>query len=93
MLPHLNLYLGSGIATDGGSEQDVTATIQKARTAFLLLRPVWGSKEIFLRTKRFSYQCEDRLAVRAETWRVTNIITDKVQAFVNRCLRYIIWFR
>ena len=29
----------------------------------------------------------------AETWRVTKNITDKIQAFVNRCLRYILGVR
>ena len=43
-------YLGSVIAVDGGTERDVLARIGKARTEFLLLRPVWRSKEISLRT-------------------------------------------
>lgn len=33
-------YLGSVISTDGGSEQDAQAKIGKARSAFLLLRPI-----------------------------------------------------
>jgi len=44
-------YLGSVIAVDEGTERDVLVRIGKARTAFLLLRPVWRSKEISLRTK------------------------------------------
>ena len=44
-------YFQSVIATDGGSEQYVVVRIDKARIAFLLLRPVWRLKEIFLRTK------------------------------------------
>ena len=46
-------YLQSVIATDARSEQYVIVVlrINKARIAFLLLRPVWRLKEIFLRTK------------------------------------------
>ena len=36
-------YLGSVIAVHGSSERDVLVRIGKARTAFLLLRPVWRS--------------------------------------------------
>jgi len=44
-------YLGSVIAVDGGTKMDVLVRIGKARTAFLLLRPVWRSKKISLQTK------------------------------------------
>ena len=65
-------YLGSVIAVDGGSERDVLVRIGKARTAFLLLRPVWGSKEISLRTKLriFNTNVKTVLMYGAETWRV-----------------------
>ena len=88
-------YLGSVIATDGGPEQDVLVRIGKARTAFLLLRPVWRSKEIFLRAnlRIFNTNVKTVLMYGAETWRVTKNITDKVQAFVNWCLRYILGIR
>ena len=42
-------YLRSVIAVDGGTERDVLVRIDKARTAFLLLRPVWRSKDIPLK--------------------------------------------
>jgi len=44
-------YLGSVIAVDGGTELDLLVRISKARTAFLLLRPVRRSKKICLQTK------------------------------------------
>ena len=44
-------YQGRVIAVDGGTERDVLARIGKARTSFLLLRPVWRSKEISMRSK------------------------------------------
>ena len=88
-------YLGSVIAVDGGTEWDVLVRIGKARTAFLLLRPVWRSKEISLRTKLriFKTNVKTVLMYGAETWRVTKNITDTTQAFVNRCLCYILGIR
>jgi len=88
-------YLGSVIAVDEGTERDVLVRIGKAGTAFLLLRPVWRSKEISLRTKLriFNTNVKTVLMYGAETWRVTKNITDKTQTFVNRCLRYILGVR
>ena len=44
-------YLGSVISTDGGSERDVQTRIGKARSAFLLLKTLWRSKNLSLKTK------------------------------------------
>ena len=44
-------YLGSVIAVDESSERDMLVRTGKARTAFLLLRPVWRSKNISLKIK------------------------------------------
>ena len=87
-------YLGSVIAVDGGTG-DVLARIGKARTAFLLLRPVWRSKEISVRTKLtiFNTNVKSVLMYGAETWRVTKKISAKIQAFTNRCLRNILGVR
>ena len=63
--------------------------------AFLLLRPVWRSKEISLRTKLriFNTNVKSVLMYGAETWRVTKKISAKIQAFTNRCLRNILGVR
>ena len=88
-------YLGSVITVDGGTERDVLVRIGKARTAFLLLRPVWRSKELSQRTKLriFNTNVKSVLMYGAETWRVTKKISDKIQAFTNRCLRNILEVR
>ena len=88
-------YLGSVIAVDGGTERDVLVRIGKARTTFLLLRPMWRSKETSLRTKLriFNANVKSVLMYRAETWRVTKKISAKIQAFTNRCLRTILGVR
>ena len=44
-------YLGSVIAKDGGADKDIKARIGKARSAFLILKPVWRSKVISQSTK------------------------------------------
>ena len=88
-------YLGNVIAVHGGTERVALAKICKARTAFLLLRPVWSSKEISLRTKLriFNTNVKSVLMYGAETWRVTKKISAKIQAFTNRCLRNILGVR
>ena len=85
-------YLGSVIAVDGGTERDVLARIGKARTAFLLLRPVWRSKAVSLRTKLRIFNTNVKLVLMygAEAWRVTKNISAEIQAFTNRCLRNIL---
>ncbi len=45
------VYLGSMIDIQGGTERDVTARIGKARTAFVLLKNTWSSREISIATK------------------------------------------
>ena len=77
-------YLGSMIGV-GGTERDVLVRIGKARTAFLLLRPVWRSKVISLRIKLriLNTNVKSVLMYGAETWRVTKNISAKIQAFTN----------
>ena len=88
-------YLGSVIAIDGGTERDVRVRNGKARTAFLLLRPVWRSNVISLRTKLriFNTNVKSVLKYGAETWRVTKNNSAKIQALTNRCLRNILGVR
>ena len=45
-------YLGNIITTTEGSDEDVEARCKKAQAMFYMLRPVWKSKYISLRTKR-----------------------------------------
>ena len=44
-------YLGSIVNTTGGSDEDVESRSRKAQAVFYLLRPIWKSKYISLRTK------------------------------------------
>ena len=84
-------YLGSNISKDGGSDQDIQVRIEKERTAFAILTPVWRSKVIARKTKLriFNTNLKSVLLYGSETWRVTKSTSNKLQSFVNRCLRSI----
>ena len=45
------VYLGSTITKQGGTDEDVTSRIGKARGAFIMLKKVWTSKEISTENK------------------------------------------
>ena len=89
-------YLGSIVDTTGGTDQDIKIRIGKARTAYILLRKIWNSRELSRPTKIriFNSNVKAVLFYGAETRR-TNVSSDKrVQSFVNKCLRRIlrIWW-
>lgn len=44
-------YLGSVIGKDGGADKDIQMRIGKARTAFIMLKPIGNSKNISAKTK------------------------------------------
>ena len=85
-------YLGSMISNQGGTEADVNARIGKARTAFTLLKNIWSSRDIKQKTKIkiFNSNVKSVLLYGAETWRTTKSTTNKVQTFMNKCLRRIL---
>ena len=85
-------YLGSIISSQGGTDADVKARIGKARTSFLLLKNIWNSREIRETTKIriFNSNVKSVLLYGAETWRINKITINKVQTFINKCLRRIL---
>ena len=84
-------YLGSKINKTGCTEEDTKVRIQKARGAFLILSKIWKSKLIKLKTKMriFNSSVKSVLLYSSETWRITKHRVNKIQTFVNRCLRRI----
>ena len=84
-------YLGSIVSTNGGSDDDVTLRIAKARAAFHKLQKIWDSRSISRNTKLslFNSCVKSVLLYGSETWRVTDNITNKLQVFINTCLRRI----
>ncbi|VDO57621.1 unnamed protein product [Schistosoma margrebowiei] len=88
-------YLGSIIDEQGGSDADVKARIGKARAAYLQLRNGWSSKQLSTNTKVriFNTNVKTVLLYGAETWRTTKAIIQKIQVFINSCLRKILQIR
>lgn len=89
---HIFTYLGSVVTSDGGADEDVKSRIGKARQAFNTLRPVWNSTSISTKTKLqiFTTNVKSVLLYGSETWRVTRSISNKLQTFINKCLRRIL---
>ena len=88
-------YLGSIIAKDGGADSDVMSRIKKARQSFGSLNSVWRSTQIsrHLKLKLFKSNVLSVLLYGSETWKVTATSTQKLQVFVNKCLRRILKIR
>ncbi|VDP34460.1 unnamed protein product [Schistosoma margrebowiei] len=88
-------YLGSIIDEHGGSDADVKARIGKARAAYLQLRKVCKSKQLSTNTKVriFNTNVKTVLLYGEETWRTTKAIIQKIQVFINSCLRKILQIR
>ena len=61
----------------------------------MLLRPVWHTTSISLKTKLriFSSNVKSVLLYGSETWRLTAMLINKIQVFVNKCLRRILGIR
>ena len=84
-------YLGSVFDHQGGTDRDVTARIGKARAAFVMLKNIWASGGISMRTKLriFNSNVKSVLLYGCETWRTTHTMQRKFQTFFNTCLRCI----
>ena len=85
------VYLGSIVDQQGGTDQDVTARVGKARRAFNMLRKFWASRDISMLTKLriFNSNVKSVLLYGCETWRTTKTMLRKIQTFINTCLRRI----
>ena len=85
------VYLGSIIDAQGGTDRDVKARIGKARAAFVTLKNIWRAKDIKTSTKLriFNSNVKSILLYGCETWRTTKTMQQKIQTFINTCLRHI----
>nr|KAG5698684.1 hypothetical protein BaRGS_022572 [Batillaria attramentaria] len=85
------VYLGSVVDGQGGTDRDVTARIGKARAAMVMLKNVWASKVVSIRTKLriFNSNVKSVLLYGCETWRTTKTMQQKIQTFLKTCLRRI----
>ena len=89
------VYLGSVIDKQGGTDRDVAARIGKARGAFVTLKNIWAAKEINIKTKLriFNSNVKTVLLYGCETWRTTKKMLQRIQTFINSCLRRIYHIR
>nr|KAG5686531.1 hypothetical protein BaRGS_012212 [Batillaria attramentaria] len=85
------VYLGSVVDGQGGTDRDVTARIGKARAAMVMLKNIWASKVVSIRTKLriFNSNVKSVLLYGCDTWRTTKTMQQKIQTFLNTCLRRI----
>lgn len=88
---HKTLYLGAVIADSGGTQDDVKNRINRARTAFAILNPVWKSSLLSntIKIRIFRTNVLSVLLYASESWLMSQTIASKIQVFVNRCLRRI----
>ena len=89
------VYLGSVVDQQGGTDRDVTARLGKARAAFVVLKNIWASGGIRMRTKLciFNSSVKSILLYGCETWQTTQMMQQKIQTFFNTCLRRIYKFQ
>lgn len=85
-------YLGSIITEKGGTHEDVNYRLSKAKAAFSTLIAIWKDKNLATTTKIriFKTNVLSVLLYGSESWLTTKVLDNKLQCFVNRCLRYIL---
>ena len=83
------IYLGSVVDKLGGTDADIKARKGKARSAFKKMKNVWSSAMLSTRIKVriFNSTIKPVLMYGSETWRMNSTPINKVQSFVNSCLR------
>ncbi|VDO74015.1 unnamed protein product [Schistosoma margrebowiei] len=71
------------------------ARIGKARAAHLQLKNIWNTKQLSTNTKIriFNTNVKTVLLYGAETWTTTKVITQKIEVFINNCLRKVLRIR
>jgi hypothetical protein len=88
-------YWGREVSADGGAIEDVKTRIKKANGTFVQLYPLRKCTNISRKSKIHisSSNVKSVLLYVCETWKVTTQITNKLLAFVNRCLPIILGIR
>ena len=89
-------HIGSIIDTKRGVTADIKAPIKKARQSFTRLKPVWRASNLTKKTilKIFNSNVKYVMLYGSETWCLTKVNENRLQTFINKCLRYIlaIWY-
>lgn len=84
-------YLGCTVTKTGGTDADIDKRINKARHAYFTLGSLWRSSFMSrgLKLRIFSSCILSVLLYGCETWGVAARSINKLQVFVNKCLRRI----
>jgi hypothetical protein len=85
-------YLGSILTSDSSNNLDINSRIAKARQAYGILTKIWRSNAISLKTKIqiFNTNVKSVLLYGCETWNNSRASINRLQVFVNKCLRSIL---
>jgi len=86
------IYLGSTLAVNGGTDDDVRRRIGKAAAVFQRLASIWRSSRISERIKLCLYNLIvlPTALYTCETWRITSAISTRLNAFHQQCLRRVL---
>ena len=86
------VYLGSTLAVNGGTDDDVRRRIGKAAAVFRRLASIWRSSKISEKIKLRLYKSIvlPTALYACETWRITLAISKRLNAFHQRCLRRVL---
>ena len=80
------------ITADGNSARDAMARIRKASQTFAMLKSIWKSKQLRLKTKLRPYKSNILrvLLYVSKFWKLTAKLAHKLENFQNRCLQKIL---
>jgi hypothetical protein len=84
------------MTNEGGTEKDIETRIVNAQNAFHMLNRIWYSSNLSKGNKIriFNSNVKSVLLYGSETWKINKKLIQKLQVFVNKCLRKIakIWW-
>ena len=86
------VYQGNKITTDRASAKDAMARIRKVSQTFTMLKSIWKSKQLRLKTKQRLYNSNIFIVLLygSKCWKPTAKLAPKLETFQNRCLQKIL---
>lgn len=76
-------YLGSIVTIDVEALEDVHIHIKKPNGAFMELYPVWRNKIVRTNLELINTNVKSVLLYGCETWKITKLVSNSFQMFVN----------
>ena len=86
------IYLGSTLAVNGGTDDDVQRRIGKVAAVFQRLLSIWRSSKISerIRLRLYNSIVLPTGLYACETWRITLAISKRLNAFHQQCPRIVL---